>query len=260
MNFFPFHIGDYAAHTAHLEPMEDLAYRRMIDAYYLRESPLPADIAEVARLVRMRQHVTEVEAVLREFFALDESGWRHQRCDEEIDRMLDKQAKARASAAASVNARRAKVAPEQSECLTSAEPTVNERSTSAELPTPTPTPTPEKNKARTAPAVRPDFVPEQVWADFLAIRRANRAPLTETALAGIEREAVQAGLSLADALAVCCERGWRGFKAEWWSPHKGNERAGPPSKRESVIAELTGRNKPAEEYIDVVTAEVRRIG
>lgn len=36
MNYFPFHVGDYAAHTAHLEPLEDLAYRRMLDAYYLR--------------------------------------------------------------------------------------------------------------------------------------------------------------------------------------------------------------------------------
>lgn len=36
-------------------------------------------------------------------------------------------------------------------------------------------------------------------------------------------------------------------------------RAGP-SKRASVIAELTGRNKLTEEFIDVVTAEVRRIG
>ena len=41
MNYYPFHLGDYAAHTAHLEPMEDLAYRRMLDAYYLREAPLP---------------------------------------------------------------------------------------------------------------------------------------------------------------------------------------------------------------------------
>lgn len=131
MNYYPFHLGDYAAHTAHLEPMEDLAYRRMLDAYYLREAPLPADIAEVARIVRLRKHVAEVEVVLREFFTLSEDGWRHQRCDEEIDRMRDKQAKARASAAASVNARRAKAAPQPSE-----------RSADVELPTPTPTPTP----------------------------------------------------------------------------------------------------------------------
>jgi len=68
LNYYPFHVGDYAAHTAHLEPMEDLAYRRMLDLYYLRECALPQEPAEVARLIRMRSNVAEVEAVLREFF------------------------------------------------------------------------------------------------------------------------------------------------------------------------------------------------
>jgi uncharacterized protein YdaU (DUF1376 family) len=148
VNYFPFHLGDYAAHTAHLEPLEDLAYRRMLDAYYLREAPLPADVDDVARLIRMRQHLDVVEAVLREFFALTDDGWRHERCDEEIERMQDKQAKARASAAASVNARRAKAESALNERQATVERTLNERSTDVELPTPTPTPTPTPKKTR----------------------------------------------------------------------------------------------------------------
>ena len=143
MNYYPFHLGDYAAHTAHLEPMEDLAYRRMLDLYYMRECALPQDVAEVARLIRMRPHVESVEAVLREFFLNnDGEGWIHVRCEAEITKMQDKQAKARASAEASVNARKA-----------SAKRTLNERSTVVELPTPTPTPTPTpKDKESAAPA------------------------------------------------------------------------------------------------------------
>jgi len=140
MNYYPFHVGDYAAHTVHLEPMEDLAYRRMLDAYYLRESPLPADPKEVARLIRMRQNQTEVEAVLCEFFDQTEDGWCHSRCDQEIDKMRDKQTKARASAAASVNARKAKAQPTHNEGTADVERTLNDRSTDVELPTPTPTP------------------------------------------------------------------------------------------------------------------------
>lgn len=135
MIYFPFHMGDYAAHTAHLEPMEDLAYRRMLDAYYLRETPLPLDVAEVARLIRMRGNQAEVQAVLSEFFEQTPEGWRHGRCEEEIARMQDKQAKARASAAASVNARKA-----------NAQRTLNERSADVELPTPTPTPITTSNE------------------------------------------------------------------------------------------------------------------
>jgi uncharacterized protein YdaU (DUF1376 family) len=124
VNFYPFHVGDYASHTAHLEPLEDLAYRRMLDLYYLREQALPEDVEEIARLIRMRKNVAEIRAVLREFFTNNNGdGWIHMRCEDEIRRMQDKQAKARASAQASVNARSAK-----------AKPTLNERSTNAERP------------------------------------------------------------------------------------------------------------------------------
>ena len=144
MNYYPFHVGDYASHTGHLDPMEDLAYRRLLDAYYLREAPLPADIEQTARLIRMRNNDMEVEAVLNEFFLLTDTGWNHARCDEEIAKMQDKQAKARASAQASVNARKAKAQPVLNDGLTDVQQTLNERSTDVELPTPTPTPTPIK--------------------------------------------------------------------------------------------------------------------
>lgn len=148
VNYFPFHLGDYAAHTAHLEPMEDLAYRRMLDLYYLHECALPQDAAEIARLIRMRGNVEEIEAVLREFFLNnDGEGWIHTRCEAEISKMQDKQAKARASAAASVKAR-----------STNAQRTLNERSTDVELPTPTPTPTPKV--VDSGPVLRPEPPPQ----------------------------------------------------------------------------------------------------
>lgn len=69
--------------------------------------------------------------------------------------------------------------------------------------------------SRTPSVSKPESVSERVWADWLAQRKASRATVTETALAGIKREAGKAGLSLQDALAMSCERGWRGFKADW---------------------------------------------
>jgi hypothetical protein len=58
-------------------------------------------------------------------------------------------------------------------------------------------------------------VPSEVIRDFKALRARKKAPITETAMAGIKREAAKAGLSLAAALSMCCERGWTGFKADW---------------------------------------------
>ena len=55
----------------------------------------------------------------------------------------------------------------------------------------------------------------QVAKDWLKLRKAKRAEATKTAIDGQIREAGKAGLRLQAALAVCCERGWQGFKAEW---------------------------------------------
>jgi hypothetical protein len=58
-------------------------------------------------------------------------------------------------------------------------------------------------------------IPEDLTRDFLAMRKTQKAPFTETALAGFEREAKKAGLSLEQAVRESTERSWRGFKAIW---------------------------------------------
>lgn len=58
-------------------------------------------------------------------------------------------------------------------------------------------------------------IDEKIAHDFVTLRKAKKAPITETAIAGIKREAQKAGYSLQQALQTCCERGWIGFKAEW---------------------------------------------
>jgi hypothetical protein len=62
---------------------------------------------------------------------------------------------------------------------------------------------------------RPEGVAEQTWADFVQLRKDLKAPITQTALDGIVREATKAGWKPEEAIAECCTRGWRGFKAEW---------------------------------------------
>ena len=78
----------------------------------------------------------------------------------------------------------------------------------------------EKPKRKRTSVARPDGVSEQVWEDFSALRAKRRAPITETALKGIQREADKAGITLNEALSICCERGWQGFKAEWYRREK----------------------------------------
>lgn len=100
MNFYPFHIGDYASSTRHLTWDEDAAYRRLLDAYYTREGPLPLEPMAIYRLVVASSDAQRqaVQIVLEEFFVKTDYGWVHERCDAEIAKANDKKAKASASA------------------------------------------------------------------------------------------------------------------------------------------------------------------
>lgn len=62
---------------------------------------------------------------------------------------------------------------------------------------------------------RPDDVCEQVWQDWLKLRKTKKAAVSDTVIAGIRREALKARFTLEEAMRESCERGWQGFKAEW---------------------------------------------
>lgn len=82
MIWYKFHLGDYLTHTMHLSDAEDLAYRRLLDLYYMSERPIPLDTEAVARKIRLDLDITE--SVLNEFFERTEAGYRNQRCEYEI--------------------------------------------------------------------------------------------------------------------------------------------------------------------------------
>ncbi len=82
MHFYQFHIGDYKSHTHHLSPMEDLAFRRLLDHYYLHEAPIKQ--RDIARQIGMREFEQEVLTVLDEFFVSTEAGYINPRADKEI--------------------------------------------------------------------------------------------------------------------------------------------------------------------------------
>jgi uncharacterized protein YdaU (DUF1376 family) len=99
MHYYQFNIGDYASHTAHLDPLEDIAYRRMLDYCYLNECGLPETIESIARVIRMRTHCDCIATVLQEFFfSHDDGTWHHTRVDNEILAYKGKSAKASESA------------------------------------------------------------------------------------------------------------------------------------------------------------------
>ncbi len=128
----------------------------------------------------------------------------------------------------------------------------------------------KKIKKEDSASLAPIGVSETVWEDFLKIRRAKKSPMTNTALAGIIREADKAGYSLEQALKTCCERGWVGFKAEWVADKTQNSSTSvqPLSfaerdelARRTKWEEMTGRRWPTSPAngIDVYDMETQTL-
>ena len=74
----------------------------------------------------------------------------------------------------------------------------------------------KKNTKKSDLDLLADFgITGQLADDFITHRKACKAPITETALKGFQREADKAGIPLAEAITISIERNWRGFKSEW---------------------------------------------
>lgn len=236
--------------------LQEGAYRRLLDAYYIREKPLPVDVREVCRLVRAQSKPDRkaVEVVLREFFEAAPDGWRHSRCDREIARFQDKQRKAKASAGARWSQRQpqsernANASPDEMRTHsegnasrarsqapgTSPQPPVTkrhssdasqlrdeERNSSGSSAEPTPTLAGKRVKRDSLnPPDRPAEVGEQIWADWCTLRRAKRAPVTATVVDEARRQAEMAAMPLEDFLRIWCSRGSQGLQADWLKPQE----------------------------------------
>lgn len=228
MNYFELHIGDYDSATAHLSVLEDGIYGRLLRVYYRTEAPLPADHKQVCRLVRAlsKPERDTVAAMLAEFFELREDGWHNVRGDEEIARFQDKQRKAKASADARWSAHRpqsegnanASADAMRTHCEGNAprarpQSPDTKPSSEAKLPhehTPRQGSSTVSVDALAAEGVKPDHA-----RDWLAVRKAKRLPLTSSSWERTKREAAKAGLSPAEAVQRCAEKGWAGFGADW---------------------------------------------
>ena len=66
MHYYQFNIGDYAKSTKHLDPIEDLIYRRLLDIYYDTEKPISSDIKKTARLIGLKNNLEGRDVIIVE--------------------------------------------------------------------------------------------------------------------------------------------------------------------------------------------------
>ena len=79
---------------------------------------------------------------------------------------------------------------------------------------------PAKRATPTPDIARPNDVAEQTWADWCKLRKAKRAPVTQTVLNGAGSEAAKASMSLEEFLQVWCRRGSQTLEASWLKPEE----------------------------------------
>lgn len=82
-------------------------------------------------------------------------------------------------------------------------------------------------------------VDEQVAKDWIGVRKAKRAgPVTDTVVKALQREADAAGISVPEAVRICAERGWQGFKAEWMKQPTQTDQPSQTLKAAQVLAKM----------------------
>jgi hypothetical protein len=91
-----------------------------------------------------------------------------------------------------------------------------ERETETELETET-----KREKNTTSVACPPD-VDQQIWDDWKQLRKAKKAPVTETVVNSARKEAIKANMEFSDFLSIWCARGSQGLQADWIKPDERN--------------------------------------
>lgn len=226
MHYYKRHIGDYAKKAGHLSPLEHGVYNLIIDSYYDREqAPTLLEAMRWAR-ARSEDEKAAVLAVLDEFFTVEGDRYIQNRIEDElicyhgkaetnrqiaIDREQAK--RDRREQERTTPERRAKARTEHDSCTTGS-PEMHDESTSGQ-PNHKPLTTNHKPTKRTASASPlPEWIPEQSWDAFMAMRRQIKKPVTPDAvplaIAKLDRLR-KAGSSPGDVLDQSTLNCWQGL-------------------------------------------------
>ena len=88
----------------------------------------------------------------------------------------------------------------------------------------------------------PLTVDQQVWSDWLQIRKAKGLPMTETAWSQIQNEFRKSNLSDQQGVEYCCLSNWAAFKTAWYEKNLQEQNSGVSPRvqaKQKVISGLT---------------------
>lgn len=221
--------------TAFLEPLEDLAYRRMLDHCYLTEKPLPSNIEEIAMLIRMRTHTDSIKTVLHYFFELTAEGYVNDYVARELFAYQSKSLKAKASAEARWSKERNKIKDintADSDCEGNANALREDcKGNANQQPlTNNHKPITNINNIDSDKPKRFDFKKALIGKGgsidlvepFMAIRKTKKATNSEKAFELFMGNVEKSGMILNQVLEICIQKDWKGFDPSWLQNQKPN--------------------------------------
>ncbi|KVC81414.1 hypothetical protein WI75_08690 [Burkholderia ubonensis] len=187
MKYYSKHIGDFATATRLLSLMERGAYNELMDYYYATEKPLPADLDALCRIAGAfsEQERTAVDKVSRQFFEKVDGQLFQAKIEEQILSYNEESEKNRMNGGKGGRPPKPKenpvgnpegyVSDTHRQTQKKANPvTSNHISKPNGL---------DKGKKPATPSFAlPDWVPDDTWSDFVAMRKQMRKPMGEAAI------------------------------------------------------------------------------
>ena len=208
MHYYKFDISTWYLATTHLSLEEEAIYFRLLNYYYHTEQPIPKETDSVIRKLRLGSYKEIVKSILDEFFTLKGNEWHHEYCDSEIITYQNK---------AKVNKEVGKLGGRPKKIKELNNNPQETRSVILDNPQETLI---INNKSLINNKYKPPIAPI-LLSEWLIARK--KKPVTELVFKAVEREAKLAGISVEEAIIICCERGWISFKAEWIKSDKRNQ-------------------------------------
>jgi len=213
VHYYKRNLGDYAKKAGRLSMLQHGSYTLLIDACYDREQFPTLDEAIEWTWASTTEEIEAVTFVLRKFFTLEDAVYVQKRIQEEVAEYHSKAAKNQ-QIAQDREGKKREALTNRDEKSTNRAPVVNESAPNHKPLTINHKPIEERGE-RAKALTRPDDVDLQVWTDWVQLRKAKKAPVTETVLKTARKEAALAGMPLMAFLEIWCARGSQGLEAAW---------------------------------------------
>ena len=225
MNYYPHHIGDFNNATRHLTRVERSLYRDAIELYYDTESVLTDDFDKLSRklLANTIEEKEALQTILNEFFICIPEGYLNERCEIELAKYRANTSNKAKAGIASALARKQKATDVEhvlNKCATNQEPITNNQEPITNIKNITP-----------LQMLMAMGVSKELSQDWIKVRKEKKLAITQTALNRISNDAVNNGYTFSDAIKICCENGWAGFKISWVNNLPNEKKLEPDWKR-----------------------------